>query len=1052
MENLIANSGLQFCSQEVEFNPTEPCMLSSGKMLKYSFAELQDFFTEAKTFDILFPHPDGTYVPVREIRDAGKLEMLANGTEDLDEAGCVRMIEGESTGLFTTLPDGDPSIININSLGSYRLKSPADGRTPVTAFELLVNHWLPMPCFEKGVDGVTQNVPTAWCRMKLIPCGAGSKKGFERYRIVWAFDTTLGDALSDQRPSFYEGETGVRYYSLCNKTELMIGFMLQDGGLSPFAQYIASLLNLNVEKMSEEGDPNARKFIAYYIYLVNYFRLMGFAPEVALYYDPDRDIPVDMVLDIGNSRTCGVLFENGDSTNARMLELRSLTRPWIVYKQPFDMRVVFRKADFGNDIILEEDMFQWSSLVRVGEEARHLVYRSIEDIGLSELTTNYSSPKRYLWDDKPFDGQWKFLTTVDDPFNVSTEENIYVKGISELFAANGSYAPNDLNELSNNYSRSSLITFVFIEVFQQALMQINSMRYRDPMHGLGNVDCRRYLRNVVITCPTAMPRVEQIKLRQAAVNAYDALMRCNPSLNPINIAPSPQALKNTDDYDGMERRQWCYDEASCSQLVYLYAELTQRYDGEAARFFEAKGHVRPEFVADGYTKKALTIGSVDIGAGTTDLMICAYQEAGQGRIVPIPKFWDSFYLAGDDILHNIVQNIILDGPMKGSTTCGSLSSVLQARLLQMTNEQLTALPVYLNPDQPIYKTKIDAVCRSITEQQRETLLNELAINLVRGMFGKDASFHGVRERRCRVDFNTQISVPIAQKFMDMTRQKRASRDLSYDEMFSEVKPSAYLLDFFEYHFGFRFEELVWHFDPEEINRELRHTMEVLMKQLSIVLSAYHCDIVVLSGRPTSLSALPELFVKHYPITPERLVRLEDYRVGTWYPFADPQGYFMDHKSVVAVGGMVGFLASTQGFNGMSIDFSQMIRNMKPTSVYIGTYKSRRQRVDPTLLTPQSSTATFTANVFPAFIGCRQLDSVAYQARPLYAIYNHSKYPSLKFTISRSYMEDREKLFLEEVTDPQGNNVPKNQIELVQQSLVDDGKYWLDKGEFELSLK
>ena len=225
-----------------------------------------------------------------------------------------------------------------------------------------------------------------------------------------------------------------------------------------------------------------------------------------------------------------------------------------------------------------------------------------------------------------------------------------------------------------------------------------------------------------------------------------------------------------------------------------------------------------------------------------------------------------------------------------------------------------------------------------------------------------------------------------------------------------------------------------------------------MKQLSIVLSAYHCDIVVLSGRPTSLPALPELFIKHYPVTPERLVRLNKYRVGTWYPFADPDGDFNDHKSVVAVGAMVGFLSSTQGFNGMALDFSRMIKMMKPTSNYIGIYKSLRQRVDPTLLTPNKTSASFDLNVFPAALGCRQLDSVGYQARPLYAIYNYSNSPSLRITISRFYRDDRELIMLDEVTDDQGNDIPRQQIELVPQSLVDDGKYWLDKGEFELSLK
>ena len=53
-----------------------------------------------------------------------------------------------------------------------------------------------------------------------------------------------------------------------------------------------------------------------------------------------------------------------------------------------------------NPYILDEEMFQWKSFVRIGEEARRLVYRSLEEEGLAEKTTNYSSPKRYLWDSK----------------------------------------------------------------------------------------------------------------------------------------------------------------------------------------------------------------------------------------------------------------------------------------------------------------------------------------------------------------------------------------------------------------------------------------------------------------------------------------------------------------------------------------------------------------------------------------------------------------------------------------------------------------------------
>lgn len=1050
METLIANSGLQFISQIVEFNVSEPCKLKSGRTLKYSFAETEDILSATRTFDILCPHPSGALIPSKEIKDADMQVIKQDNNDELDEAGCIKIKADAAIQLLTTFDPSDPSVISVNSLEAYRIKG--ENYQQVSAFSLLLNQWLPMPFFEKPSDNVSTPYPTGWTRMKIIPLGKGSAKDTQSFRIVWAFDTTLGDVICDLRPFFDLNETE-KVFSLCNRTDLLLSYMFTEGGhLSPYAYYISSLLGIDVERMLKEQQPQTFKFVAFYIYFVNFIRISGFAPEVTLYCDPEKSIPVDLVLDIGNSRTCGVLFEEGDSRRAMMMELRDMSRPWITYREPFDMRICFRQADFGNGIILDEDMFIWRSLVRLGNEARSLIYRSIEDMGLSEETTNYSSPKRYLWDEKKFDGQWKYMTTVDDPFNVRSSESIFMKGLSEFFDVDGSYKPDDFNSMDTCYSRSSLMTFVMVEILNQAIMQINSLGYRNPQHGWGRVDCSRYLRNIVITCPTAMPRLEQIKLRQAAVDAFDVIRRSNPIIKPVTITPSPEALKINDPYAEPGTRQWGYDEASCSQLVYLYAELTQRYDGEASRFFDAKGHIRPEFVEEGYNKKSLTIGSVDIGAGTTDLMICSYQQSGRGKIVPVPQFWDSFYLAGDDILRNVVQNVILDGPMRGSKTEGSIASVTLARLQDMTNEELRQLRIYTDPEQPIYRAKIDAITRCLTPEQREATIKDLAINLVRGIFGKDASFLSARERRCRVDFNTQVSLPIAQMFMGLVATGQSPRRYTFDEIFKKDRPASYLLDFFEEHFGYRFEELIWEFDPEMINKEVRHTMEALMKQLSIVLSAYHCDVVVLSGRPTSLSALPELFIKHYPVTPERLVRLNKYRVGTWYPFADPDGDFNDHKSVVAVGAMVGFLASTQGFNGMALDFERMIKKMTPTSNYIGLFKSQRQRVDPTLLTPNKTSATIDLHVFPAAIGCRQLDSVGYQARPLYVLYNNSNSPSLRITLSRFYQEDREKVMLDEITDDQGNDIPRRDVELIPQSLVDDGKYWLDKGEFELSLK
>ena len=1051
MEHLIADSGIHFVTKEIEFNPSEPLKLDSGKVLKYSFCETEDFLSGVRMFNLLYYHSEqGIYIPIDELLNSSDAVVRrSNGREELDDTGLVMLKPGYSTALFTSYDESSPDIYNVNSLQYFRVRDPENPMNMVPAFDLLLDKWLPMPMFKKEVDGVTGNYPLAWCRMKMSKIGQGEKKGVERYRLIWAFDTQLAeDELSILRPCIgeYEGESVE--FRMCNKADLLMDFMSSTEDFHAFSDYIAGLLKI------EEGDLQ-KKYKAFYIYFLNFIRLSGGAPEVTL-HKGKHDMFVDLVLDIGNSRTCGVLFEEGDFRRGKMLELFDLSSPWIRYEnKTFDMRVVFRKADFGNDIVLDEEMFQWRSFVRIGEEARKLVYRSLEEEGLSEKTTNYSSPKRYLWDTKPYDGQWENLVTTDDPYNVLLSNEVSVPTMSKFFDDNGAYCPQreededlfDFDGSQHHYSRSSLMTFAFIEIFQQAIAQINSIRYREKW---GNVDCKRYLRNVMITCPTAMPLKEQVFLRQSATDAYDAIMRCMPTLRPVVIMPSPEALKVTDPFADINKRVWSYDEASCCQLVYLYAEIAQRYSGEIHKFFELKGHVRPELAEQGYTNKALTIGTIDIGAGTTDIMVCAYEYEGQGacKITPTPLFWDSFYLAGDDILRNLVQNVVIEGKDHADPCLGNISSALIARILKMSCDQLRNLPCC---DNVVYRNKINDICSTVNEAEIKEKKTAFASNLIHDFFGADSAMMGYKDRRCRNDFNVQISVPIAQRMMELLRTRKPSKLYTFDDLFSEIKPADYLLDYFEHHFGFRFEELNWRYNPEEIADIVKSTMEPLMKQLALVLYSQHCDIILLAGRPTSLDPITELFIKYVPTSPDRLIRLNEYRVGSWFPTADGQGYFYDQKSIVAVGAMVGFLASHAGLKGLNIDFSKMIKKMTSTANYMGEYNSRRQQVTTTLLSPSTMSATLTASVFPVYIGCRQLDSVIYQARPLYAIYNHGQSTTLQIRLSRSYNDDKEQLIIEEAMDSEFRN-RKNELELVQQSLVDDCKYWLDKGEFELTIK
>lgn len=1053
MLHLIADSGIQFYSTEIEFDPAQQLALPSGRPLKYSFCNIKNQQTGERLFDLLSYHNGiGKFIPVHEIIDNRAMELLADGRSRLDDCGVEVMRADVSPTFYNQVEPGDTErLFTFNSPASYKTPNPANVHERVPAFELILGKWLPMPMFEIHT-GVSADVPYAWCRVRIDNVGEGEVAGSCRYRFTWAFDTQIStDDMAIFRPTFPVEGIDRLEFSLCNQVSNLLTFMSPTGDFTVFSHYIAELLGI-------DPSSSAYKYVGWYIYLINFIRLIGAAPEVTLHRCPEeREIPVDLVLDIGNSRTCGLLFENGDFTKATMLSLRDMSDPTNTYDHPFDMRLVFRQADFANDIVIEdEDMFRYPSMVRVGDEAKKLVYRSVQSEGLWASTTNYSSPKRYLWDTRLFKQKWEFLTTETDPLYIREAENIYVPGLSDQFDAAGEFIRDFDNMVEptdghTHYSRASLMTFVLVEVLQQALMQINSVEFRKH----GDINCKRKLRNIILTCPTAMPKSEQIKLRQCALDAFEALKAVYPEgkLPEIEVFPSVEKLASSpeDAAYGENNATWTYDEATCCQLVYLYAEIAQRYKGRAREFFDLKGHVRPELVAEGYKDKAITVASVDIGAGTTDVMVCTYMCSGndEGTLTPRPIFWDSFYVAGDDILRNIIQNVIIEDRGNDDPEMGSIYSALIARLEAMSVDEIAAIPVMSRHS--FYRGVVnDLRSAEGNPQEMKVLKQRLASGLLRNFFGVDSTMMDDRDRRCRVDFNTQVSHPMAQFFMEQLRLHRPSRVYTFREIFASIRPSEYLLDYFADHFGFRFEDLKWRFEPEHVANIVKSTMEKLMQQISVMLYAHNCDIIVLSGRPTSIDAITELFVKYLPVTPDRLVRLNEYRVGQWYPLADPEGYFRDQKAVVAVGAMVGYLASTQGFNGMVIQFDDMVKHFRSTDNYVCLYQG--DRMSSTLLTPTHNSENITLTVFPAFFGTKQFDHPHYDGRPIYALYNNSGRRSLRLTISRDFQSEPETLVIEDMTDQNGDQVPLDQVEFIGQSIINDGQHWLDKGEFELSVQ
>lgn len=805
----------------------------------------------------------------------------------------------------------------------------------------------------------------------------------------------------------------------------------------------------NLENINDfRGQKPKLDYLAQFIYLIKYIQQLNILPKITLYSNKNVAYGnVDLVVDIGNSRTCAVLFDNSDFTKTSPLTLQDFTTPVLDNElnkcsDSFDMRLAFREADFGGNFGLENSQqFVYPSMIRLGKEANKLVHKSVNMNTGAEKTSTFSSPKRFLWDTKPQKQEWEFIQ-----FDGERAKPIYIKGISEQLNSDGSLNTEGNGGIVMHYSRKELMTFAFLEILAQAKMQINS--YEQRRHW-GNESLPRRINRIIVTCPTAMSRVEQIALRKCAEDAaimmdrffndtYLSKIDEKQARADIKVIPSAKKLLASD-----KPTEWIYDEATAAQFVFLYAEIRERYLNNVKDYFDFYGKLRKNL---GYNNKnTLTIGSVDIGAGTTDVMIATYKyddTANQCNLTPIPLFWESFYKAGDDLLKELIHQLIVEGKY----------------------------------------SPIEKKMRSLN------ILPDLIIEKNNDFFGGNTGM-SFRNKQLRADFNLQVSVPIASYYLELINQNNLeSKILSFSEIFDANLPTQNVLSHFKQHFGFELESLQWQFERKVISAIIEKTFDSLIGKISTLFSYYDCDIVLLSGRPTSLKPLTDLFLKYYAISPNRLKSMNDYRVGRWYPqdkrykFIDGNGKFTNPKSIITTGAMIGHLAEHGGLNGFTLNLQFLKEKLLPKTNFFGKLNEQFEFYE-TIISPDNNSATIEVNTLPLRIGVRQLDISSYPSRPFY-IFDFDEFKledrikgrlenendrnavqtgidnekikilqslPLKITIVRDINEDIELLRLAEVLDRDGNSINSKFFTLQVQSMSEVENFWLDSGIFSLNI-
>ncbi|EAB6110204.1 hypothetical protein DPJ43_09825, partial [Salmonella enterica subsp. enterica serovar Newport] len=379
------------------------------------------------------------------------------------------------------------------------------------------------------------------------------------------------------------------------------------------------------------------------------------------------------------------------------------------------------------------------------------------------------------------------------------------------------------------------------------------------------------LRTLILTLPSAMPKQEREIFRQRMFEALALVWKAmgwhpqdedftTPKQREKSVVPVPEI-----------QMEW--DEASCGQLVWLYNEAISHYAGRTESFFNALARPDRQPEPGVVPGRALRVASIDIGGGTTDMAIVHYQlDDGVGanvKITPHLLFREGFKVAGDDLLLDIIQRCVLPS--------------LQTALQRAGVTDAAALLATLFGDSGRIDTQ--AILRQQTALQLFMPLG-----------------HAVLSAWEQSDINDPFA-GLHATFGDLLIRRPTSNVMNYiQQAIDHALPSGSpTFDIFNVPLQIQFSQL------QEALLAGQFTLTTPLHAVCEAISHYHCDILLVTGRPTCLPGVQALIRHLQPVPVNRIVWMDKYQVHEWYPFSQ-QGRIGNPKSTAAVGAMLCSLA------------------------------------------------------------------------------------------------------------------------------------------------
>lgn len=519
--------------------------------------------------------------------------------------------------------------------------------------------------------------------------------------------------------------------------------------------------------------------------------------------------------------------------------------------------------------------FEDFSMIRMGREADDLA-SVIHAEG--EIRTGLSSPKRYLW---ARDASWLEGANwlMADPFDRYDPEH-HATPLKGPFLR---YFPEEDNlddpapkfeeaPARPRHAPRTLMIGAIYELLCQAYTFVNSIAYRRAT----GVERMRLLKSLTLTYPSGVIAPEREQLRKQAAKAIRIFMQTLGRSQPFE----PEL-------------ELSLDEASAVHLTYIWSEV-QKLGRKPKQWFSVLGRQHPtqdakepdktpepaveparrpslrasrlgrrpptgkrETAAD--SGPEVRIACIDIGGGTSDLMIARYtcsNEPGGALIQGETLHRDGISLAGDHLIKRLLERIIV--------------------------------PQFA-----------DIVGLDIHDTQL--------------LFGRDVPANWAF-RTPRIHWMNRLLVPLAQKYLEHAIDEVEENITHTDPNIIAPEVLQSLQDAINRIWGPGFynvkQDLGLYYQRQDFETVADEVFGDLILDFCESIVEHKADVVLLAGQPTKLRYIQQLVESYLPLPTSRIIPMYGRYAGTWYPYQSPDnpGVIVDPKSSVVVGAAIEFSA------------------------------------------------------------------------------------------------------------------------------------------------